>query len=439
MRGKDISAALLVCLTSFACSASAMSEAAPGGSGFHSDHSRFDFSEVDAILQADVATGALPFAEVAVFAGDERVYYARAGYTNKNRKEELKRGSLYRIASLSKALTSFAALRVIESGALGLDDPVARYIPEFDHLSVQTPCPDNAADSALAPCARRAERTMIIRHLMAHTAGISYPLIGVDKVTDAYAAAGMTNGAVETPYSLAELPERIARLPLANEPGAGWRYGLATDVLGRVLEVATGKPLPDILEEEVFALLDMNETGFTVAAEDQSRLVPIFQKSESGELIAVPRGRVVADPFVFSTTYPFETEPRYYSGGGGLVSSLEDLSKFVRMLAQNGVHGGERLLGEGLMAEFVRDQTQPFGTGIPAVGFGLGIGVRLAQKAPETRDGAGELFWSGIFFTTFWADLDTDLSGVFLSQMRPDQRPKTAERIKDAITRATSR
>jgi CubicO group peptidase (beta-lactamase class C family) len=177
----------------------------------------------------------------------------------------------------------------------------------------------------------------------------------------------------------------------------------------------------------------MQDSHFTVPVGKLDRLLPIFEIDGDARLRPVGPGTQRGGPYEFSSSYPAFAESRYFSGGGGIVASARDVGTFIAMLAAGGVHDGQRLVSRNLFDEFRKDQTKPFGTGIDGVGFGLGIGVRLAADARGTRGPVGELFWSGIFFTTLWVDADRGVAGTFLTQMRPDQRGDTARRVQNAV------
>ena len=289
--------------------------------------------------------------------------------------------ALFRIASLTKAVASVAALSFVEQRQLGLDAPITEYLPEMDALRTSS--------------GARPARPPTVRDLLRHTSG--------------FGAIGETReAAVRALAAEADLDNRVphidprtfvaahAGLPLALEPGERFRYGPSTDLVGVILERVAGKPLGDIVRERIFEPLGMTQTGFEVEPRRRALLTAAYPEDAAWHAIAPRFGIRGAG------------EPWMDSGGGGLVSTIGDYARFARMLADGGIAGGERVLGAELFAEMARDQLPeglegPSNFTGPGFGFGLALAVRLDWGAPAMPCRPGELAWSGVTGTALFA------------------------------------
>lgn len=308
--------------------------------------------------------------------------------------------AIFRIYSMTKPIVSVAAMMLVEEGRLLLGDPLSKFLPAFA-------APKVAVESGGAVDLVPVTREITIQDLLRHTSGLIYEFRGNSTVHKRY-----TEAKVSRPdQTNADHAATLATLPLLHQPGTRWEYGRSTDVLGRVLEVITGKPLADILAERIFRPLGMVDTGFHVRASELHRVAEPFERDpDTGEAV---RLLDVREP------------PMFQSAGGGLVSTAEDCARFVLMLQGGGALGGVRLLGRKTVAFMTADHLGSIpGVEVmagPGYGFGLGFAVRLADGLATSPGSAGQYYWGGIAGTVFWVDPREELIAVLLTQA-PGQR-----------------
>jgi CubicO group peptidase (beta-lactamase class C family) len=319
----------------------------------------------------------------------------------------------FRIYSMTKPVTAVAAMQLYEQGAFALKDPVSAFIPSFADLAVYRDGP------ASGPRTKPATRPMRIWHLLTHTAGLTYGFHHAHPVDEMYRAAGF-DWAPPEGRDLAECCELWAGLPLLFEPGSEWNYSVASDVLGRVVEVVGGQPLDRYFDEHIFGPLGMADTGFWVEGEATGKLAALY--------VAGPAGRAVRSDELGRRALG---RPDCLDGGGGLVSTAADYHRFTQALLGGGELDGARLLGSRTLAYMVRNHLpggtdlESFGrplfaeTTFDGVGYGLGFGVLLDPVANKVLSGAGELAWGGAASTFFWVDPAEQLTAVFLTQLMP--------------------
>ncbi|GAA0249469.1 serine hydrolase domain-containing protein [Cryptosporangium japonicum] len=321
--------------------------------------------------------------------------------------------TLFRIYSMTKPITSVAALMLYEEGAFELTDPVSRYLPAFAEQRVLV------GGTAAKPVTVPAIEPVRIWHLLTHTAGLTYGFHHVDVLDEIYRANGFEWG---TPrgLDLGTCVDAWAGLPLAFQPGSEWNYSVATDVVGRLVEVVSGQSLDTFFAERILGPLGMTDTAFSVPEPEADRLAALYTPSpEAGLVRSDVMGRAALHP------------PRFLSGGGGLVSTRHDYHRFAQMLLRRGELDGVRLLGDRTV-RFLSANHLPGGadlerfgrplfaeTPFRGVGFGLGVSVLLDPVASGTLGSAGEFGWGGAASTAFWVDPAEDLVVVFLTQLLP--------------------
>jgi CubicO group peptidase (beta-lactamase class C family) len=313
--------------------------------------------------------------------------------------------ALFRIMSMTKAVTSVAAMMLVEEGKLRLDDPVSKYLPEMKGQQVLVPGKSNKADDyTLVP----AEREPTIRDLLRHTSGLIYP--GDHKqLTPLYRKARINSGFTQTTEKLEDNIKRLGKLPLAHQPGAQFTYGLSTDVLGRVVEVVSGQDLSRFFQERIFTPLQMKDTTFHPTAEQCKRLAALY-RSEGKKLERVSK----RDPSE-------EGSGNYFSGGAGLYSTTEDYARFLNMLLEGGQVGGTRLLRDTTIKQMIQSQlgekSIDFG-GVHGDTFGLGFGIVTRRSKDKTPMAPGSYSWAGAYYSYFWVDPSSDLFGVMMTQVQ---------------------
>lgn len=337
--------------------------------------------------------------------------------------------TVWRIYSMTKPVTSVAALMLWEEGLLELTDPVSRYIPSFADARVYT------GGSAANPGTVPATEPVRVWHLLTHTAGLTYGFHHAHAVDEMYRAKGH-EFAPPRGQDLAAACDVWASLPLLFDPGTEWNYGVSTDVLGRVVEVASGRSLDAFFQERIFDPLGMDDTGFR--ATDPSRLATLYVPKPGGGLV---RSSAMGDAIT--------QEPTFLSGGGGLASTLSDYHRFAQMLARGGELDGVRLLGPRTLAYATRNHLpgnadlEEFGRPIFAestyqgTGFGLGFSVVVDPAAGKQLQSPGEYGWGGLASTTFSVFPEEEITVVFMTQLMPSStypiRPQLRVLVSQAV------
>lgn len=315
--------------------------------------------------------------------------------------QPMKPDTIFRIFSMTKPVTSVAAMMLVEAGKIQLDDPVAKYVPEFKALRVHT----GKGDETVA-----AKRAMTVRDLLRHTSGLTYGFFSATPVDKLY----QTHKILDRDDSLQDLVAKLGKIPLLHQPGTRFHYSVSTDVLGRVVEVASGQTLDVFFAERIFKPLAMNDTGFTVPNEKLAR----FAAQHAGA-----RGALKVTETAAESRY--RKPPRLLSGGGGLVSTARDYLRFCQMVLNGGELEGSRLLRKETVQDMIRNQlpeeAMPLsmsGLKLPGMGFGLGFGVVVGDKATPTAV-VGESFWGGAASTHFWISPRHELAVLALEQYMP--------------------
>jgi len=389
----------------------------PAGASFVPDK----LARLDAFFKDEIAAGKIPGAILLVSQRGKPVYFRMFGVRDVATQFAMTPDTLFRIHAMTKPITSFVAMMLIDEGKLKLDDPVSKYIPAFAEAKVGV---EKKADSGdkfldLVPL----KRPITIRDLLLHTSGITYGSHGDSLVRKAYAGANLYSG----DFDNAEFANRIARLPLAEQPGTLWDYGHSTDILGRVIEVVSGKSLFEVEKEKLLGPLGMKDTGFYIGAADFDRLSEPLPNDADGRLGRQRSPRV-----------PMKWE----SGGTGLVSTVADVARFCQMLLNRGTLDGRQYLSPetfkrmvsdhiGRSSGVARDQFYFPGDGY---GFGYGFGVRTdAGRAKPPEPGSpGEIKWEGASGTSFAVDFRQELFFVLMTQA-PSQRQRIQRTVRHLI------
>jgi CubicO group peptidase (beta-lactamase class C family) len=402
----------------------------PAEVGFDADR----LARIDRHFAAYVDDGRLPGWLLAVTRHGRVAHVATHGRRDVEADLPVEADTLFRIASMTKPITSVAAMLLHEEGAFELKDPVSRFIPSFADVRVYR------QGSALNPVTEPATEPVRIWHLLTHTAGLTYGFHHAHPVDAMYRQAGFEWG---TPpgMDLATACDAWASLPLLFQPGAEWNYGVSTDVLGRVVEVASGQTLDRFLAERIFEPLGMVDTGFCVAEEDRGRLAAAYLAHPGTRLATRLEGLGAVGT----------TPPAFLSGGGGLVSTAADYLRFTELLRRGGAVDGTRLLGPRTLRYMVQNHL-PGGVDLEAygrplfaettftgVGFGLGFSVTLDPVANKVPGSAGEFAWGGAFSTAFWVDPVEDVTVVFLTQLLPSSTWPIRSELRQLVYQALVR
>jgi CubicO group peptidase (beta-lactamase class C family) len=355
----------------------------------------------------------LPGFAVLVSRAGEVVHFTTHGSRDIAADLPIEADTVYRIYSMTKPITSVAAMMLYEEGRFDLSDPVSKYLPEFSDLRVFT------GGSSVSPVTRPAAEPLRLWHLLTHTAGLTYGFMYNHPVDAMYRSAGFEWG-VPQGADLAECCSIWARLPLMFEPGSSWNYSHSTDVVGRVIEVLSSQSLDEFFNDRIFSQLGMAETGFYAREDQVDRLAALYlPDATSGRATASERMGQLATK-----------APRMLGGGGGLVSTIGDYHRFTQMLLNGGELDGVRLLGPRTLDYMTRNHLPGdhdvayFGHPIggeaeEGVGFGLGFSVVVNAAAMKVPASEGEFAWGGAASTAFWVDPLEELTVIFMTQLLP--------------------
>ena len=367
-------------------------------------------ARIDEWMDALVANNKLAGLGVTVVRRGGVAYRRCAGFSDRERGTAWASDTIARIYSMTKPLVSVAVMMLYEEGRFQLDDPVSRFLPRFAGQSVFTG--GGGAHLETVP----AERDISLRDLLTHTSGLTYGYIEAGPVDALYRAHGVDFQAADE--SLASLVERAASLPLLAQPGRAWNYSIATDVLGRLVEVISGRSLADFLQSRVLAPLGMVDTGFHVPAEKLGRFAATYVRRQG-------RLALCDDP----AASRFAAAPPLCSGGGGLCSTEGDYLRFCRMMLGGGETDGVRLLGRKTVALMTSNhlrgdmadmgQRRFSGSSYEGIGFGLGFSVMLDPARAQILGTPGEYAWGGLASTAFWIDPAEQMIVILLAQFMP--------------------
>lgn len=352
-------------------------------------------ARIDSLINRLIADRRIPGAVVMLVRAGRVEYHNAYGYRDLGTKAPMRRDDIFRIASQTKAITSLAAMMLWEEGRFALDDPIAKYLPEFDTQRVLTKF--NPADSSHE--ATPAQHRTTVRQLFTHTSGLDYADIGSDEFRAIYNKAGLTALGMEGDV-LAEKVRILATLPLKFEPGERFNYSLGIDVLGRLIEVWSGMPLDRFFRRRIFEPLRMDDTWFELPADRRSRLVALHsEKDGMVDATHEPQGGMHPDAPARRVSY--------FSGGGGLSGTTADYARFLQLFLNGGELDGVRLLSRKTVELMLTNQ-------IPRLqpAFGLGFGLKTPENNFRSVMSDGSFEWGGAFATTFWADPRERLIGL---------------------------
>jgi CubicO group peptidase (beta-lactamase class C family) len=378
-------------------------------------------ARLDAYIKNEIATDKIPGAIMMIQRQGKTAYFISAGVRDPGTKEPMTPDTIFRIYSMSKPITTVAAMMLVEEGKLQLDEPLSKYIPAFGNVKVgvEKKGEDGAMGLELIP----ARRPITIQDLMRHTSGLTYGFFGEGLVKKVYVDAKLN---AEDPDN-AEFAERIARLPLAYQPGTTWDYSQSTDILGRVIEVVSGKSLYQFEKERLLDPLGMKDTTFYVTDPAKKSLVAEPFPNDR----TIGNNSVMGDPRVAQ---------KWESGGGGMLSTINDYSRFVQMILNGGTLDGRRYLSPKTIA-YMGSNHIGLASGVtpgplylpgPGFGFGLGFAVRTEAGVSPIEGSIGEMSWSGAGGTTFWIDPKEDMFVIFMAQT-VSQRARIRIALKNVV------
>lgn len=347
--------------------------------------------EIDGLMSREVEEGRIAGCQALVARGHQIAYFQMWGHQDREAGKEMAADTIFRIYSMSKPITSVATMQLVEQGKLQLDDPVSKYLPKLADLKVLEIDGEERKEVA-------AKREMTIRDLLRHTSGLTYGFFGSTPVDQAYVKAGL----LVTDENLDQTIGKLSKIPLQYQPGTRWHYSVSTDVLGRVVEVASGQRFDEYLQEHIFVPLEMVDTFFVVPEGKLHRFAQMYRPNKAHSELTVSKS---IESFRF--TYP---DNRFFSGGGGLCSTMRDYLRFCRALLHHGELDGKRIIKEETLREMTKNQL----TGKMKRGsFEFGLGFRIS---PE-----GAYSWGGAAGTRFEINPKRDLITIYMIQIKPDR------------------
>ena len=387
-------------------------------------------ARVDAAMHVYVDRGKLPGVQTLISRRGQVVHRDVYGWTDVEARHPVAPDTLYRIYSMTKPITSVGLMMLYEQGHFLLENPISRWLPEFADPQVW------AGGTADAPETRPAARPISVHDVLTHLSGLTYGFHYQHPLDELYRRDSLGDF-TEPSYDLAEGVERMAALPLLFDPGTRWNYSMSTDVCGRLIEVMSGQSLDVYLREQVLGPLGMRDTAFSAPESELARCSPLYTRGPDGGLHCFAEAATMVRP------------PKYLSGGGGLVGTIDDYLRFAHMLLNRGELDGVRLLSPRTVAYMGRNhlpggrllnemgQSTFAEASMEGTGFGLGLAVIEDAAALRALTSDGELSWGGAASTAFWVDPAEDLCVVFMTQLLPSStyplRPQLRATVYQAL------
>jgi CubicO group peptidase (beta-lactamase class C family) len=392
----------VLALTASLTWAQALPAAAPESVGLSSTR----VGRLTGVVKDYVDRGRIAGVTVVIARGGKVAVFEPIGRQDVEKNLPLRKDTVFRLASMSKAVTSVAAVMLMEEGKLRLSEPVSNYLPAFKNTTVVAPGPALGSRYGAVPT----RREITIRDLLTHTAGISY---GDGVAAEQYKAAGVLGWYLaDRPENIGTLMDRLAGLPFAAQPGERWVYGYNTDILGAVIEKASGMPLDEFFRTRIFEPLKMTDTCFFLPPEKRDRLATVYSLQTDGTLVRAPEPGMGQGAYVDG--------PRTcFGGGAGLLSTATDYTRFLQMLLNGGELDGARILGPKSVEMMTSNQVGRLYREDGSLGFGLGFETTEDVGAAGRPDSKGAFGWGSAYYSTYWVDPQEKLVAVFLTQLIP--------------------
>jgi len=376
--------------------------------GMHADSLR----AVTGFLQAAIDSSKIPGAVAMIVKDGALVYNQALGMADMEENKEMDSNHIFRLASMTKPVTSVAILMLAERDSLDVSDPVSEYIPEFADVEVI----ESVQMSDTTWSARPSDTPVTIHHLLTHTSGVVYGFID-DQLRAVYNKAGVPDGTVMDGRNISETMAALGELPLKHEPGTSWTYGLSTDILGRVVEVASGKALDQFFHEEIFEPLGMDSTGFNIEDSMQGEIVAMYRNDEPYSLDRLSQLSVEGSDSLGVDSMP---EIEYFSGGSGLMGTAEDYQVFLQTVLNGGQFGDVNLFGNEAAVGLTENQIGDLRLGGQDA-FTYGFSLTMPDGNMVNNRMPGRLQWGGLFQTHFWIDPARNSTVVLMSQVYPSE------------------
>jgi len=373
-----------------------------------------------------IAAGEIPGAVALIIKNGKTVYHQAFGLADIASQKPMNTGAIFRLASMTKAITSTAVMMLHEQGLFKLIDPISKFLPEFSSMRIV----DEVAKDGSIVSTTPATKPILIIDLLMHTSGISYSFIP-GPLNKPYLDAGVSDGITASDLTLETNIRRLSEQPLLFEPGSKWEYGLSTDVLGRLIEVVSGQSLDKYLAQNITGPLGMKDTEFYLPDSKADRLVTLYAHVDGKGLIESDGSE--SNLKLDNPDYPIEGAKSFFSGGGGLSGTAADYGRFLHMLLNQGELDGVRILSRKSV-ELMRTARINRESG-NAPDFGLGFSVISDLGTHHTLGSPGSYAWGGAFYTSYWIDPSEQLAAVFMSQTRPSNSD-IADKFKTLVYQA---
>ncbi|RKU17811.1 serine hydrolase [Candidatus Poribacteria bacterium] len=317
--------------------------------------------------------------------------------------------TIFRIASMTKPITSVAIMMLYEEGHFRLHEPVSKFIPAFKEMLV---LPPEDAEASAQPVP--ATRQITIWNLLTHTSGLTYHWN--ERLGQQYTDAGITHGLLQDESTLEEKMKILATIPLLHQPGTEYEYGLSIDLLGYLVEVVSGMSLDAFFSERIFKPLGMKDTHFFIPETKRQRIATVYERTKDGPIKRKSQEPTVDGALIYSTDYPYNGPRTYFAGGGGLVSTASDYLRFAQMMLNGGKFNGVRLLSRKTVELMTLNQLAKMD-----IDYGFGLGFGIVRDASDLREigSVGRYGWGGFFFTNFFVDPQEQMIGIFMCQLHP--------------------
>lgn len=393
----------------------------PGPRGFLDGR----LQRIDNAINAEISIGKIPGAVALIMKDGDIVYHKSFGHADVDTETPMQNDSIFRIASMTKAITSVAVMTLYERGYFRLNDPIVKYLPEFAEMRIVSEVDDEANVITTTP----ARQPIKVIDLLTHTSGLSYPFIP-SRLQKSYVDAGIIDGVTVRDIDLASQMSLLAAQPLLFEPGTEFAYGLSTDLLGYFVEVVSGKPLDQYLAEEIFDPLGMHDTYFYLPDDKADRLVTLYAAVDEGLVVSLGDE---SDFKLDDPRFPVAGARSYFSGGAGLSSTAEDYARFLQMLLNEGELDGARILGRKSVELMRTARVDWDGDSVPDFGLGFSVASDIGRQGELGT--VGNYAWGGAFNTAYWIDPAENLIGVYMSQARPT-RSDLRDRFKTLVYQA---
>ncbi|MGH9276385.1 MAG: serine hydrolase domain-containing protein [Acidimicrobiales bacterium] len=384
---------------------------------------------VEDVTHAYVDHGKLPGVQTLISRRGELVHHDCYGFTDVDAGTAVTSESIYRIYSMTKPITSVGLMMLFEEGRFLLENPVSRFLPEFADVQVWD------GGTADAPQTRPPARAMTVHDVLTHLSGLTYGFHYQHPVDELYRNNGLGDFSEPT-FDLAEGMERLASLPLLQDPGTRWNYSMSTDVCGRLIEVMSGQSLDEYLRDRILDPLGMRDTGFHAPESELERCGPLYVRGGDGALKVMAPSTTMVQP------------PKFLSGGGGLVGTGPDYLRFCHMLGNGGELDGVRLLSPRTLGYMTRNhlpggkllnevgQSTFSEAAMEGTGFGLGFSVIEDAAALQNLASEGEFAWGGAASTAFWVDPVEDICAVFMTQLLPSDTYPIRRQLRAVVLQA---